>query len=470
MINVETEDTNVIKDNFHTARAPHQKIEYVWHGMTKFYLKNTNQSEKPSVSTKVVDPDAQVEQYELDVLSAIHEGAKPVFSNAEQAASLDSHAVPDTARRRTLIGDYVLSLLGSRLNEKGLIVTRRREDNEFRFGNAGVLKSSEVASIPVTIGDRHVVVHAAVLPEPGSRTPFLFSKELLKCLESVLDTSTDEMVFKRINQRVKMGKTERGHYAIPILPKEHIYKKPSVVQGEKSDPHSSECHVSCSGGSSDTTGPGAFERSHPREQNGHDIGGDRSLQRSLRGRAREASEWTRADEAGKYKNTNTMDYAYTMDKKRLKWVRSNVQPQGSSPEMRRYCLYVEMRDQKKIQRINQNMGYQRPALQKAKGQPASTMTPKAKPEPHAGSRRRERGGEGWSHEMSATEMEYEEHKAWAFLEETEQAENEQQMSKMWHEIVMNVAEKSPEKAQQMIQVSEIMGIRKAWTMFQAVEK
>lgn len=79
MINVETEDTNVIKDNFHTARAPHQKIEYVWHGMTKFYLKNTNQSEKPSVSTKVVDPDAQVEQYELDVLSAIHEGAKPVF-------------------------------------------------------------------------------------------------------------------------------------------------------------------------------------------------------------------------------------------------------------------------------------------------------------------------------------------------------------------------------------------------------
>eukprot|EP00435_Cladocopium_sp_Y103_P043962 s1603_g12.t1 len=448
LINVETEDTNVTKDNFHTARVPHQKMDYVWHGKTKFYLKNTSQSEKPSASTKVVDPDAQVEQYELDVLSAIHEGAKPDFSNAEQAASLDSHAVPDTACRRTLIGDYVLSLLESRLNEKGLIVTRRREDNEFRFGNAGVLKSSEVASIPVTIGDRHVVVHAAVLPEPGSRTPFLFSKELLKCLESVLDTSTDEMIFKRINQRVKMGKTERGHYAIPILPQEHIYKKPSaeLVNGlileNKMDMTSEE-----------------IDRysDHSEDEPEKPVNGQELMK------------------AGKYKNTNTMDYAYTKDKKHLKWVRSNVQPQGSSPEMRRYRLYVEMRDQKKIQRINQNMDYQCPVVPKPKGQPASKMTPKAKAkqvmrEPPLRSRRREREGEGWSHEMSATEMEYEEDKTWAFLEEMEQAENEEQMSKMWHEIVMTVAEKEPEKAQQMIQVSEIMGIRKAWTMFKAVEE
>ena len=240
MINVATGEKSVIKDNYHTTRVPHQKMDYNWRGKTKLYLKTMDQSKKSSTSTKVVDPDAQLRLFEHEVLSAIHEGAQPVFSKSDQAATLDSHAVPDTACRRTLIGDYVLSLLESRLNEKGLIVTRRREVNEFRFGNAGILKSCEVASIPVTIGERHVVVNAAVLPEPGSRTPFLFSKELLKSLECILDTTTDEMVFKRINQRVKMGKTERGHYAIPILPREFIYKKPSAVQGEETASRKSE--------------------------------------------------------------------------------------------------------------------------------------------------------------------------------------------------------------------------------------
>ena len=296
MINVATGEKSVIKDNYHTTRVPHQKMDYNWRGKTKLYLKTMDQSKKSSTSTKVVDPDAQLRLFEHEVLSAIHEGAQPVFSKSDQAATLDSHAVPDTACRRTLIGDYVLSLLESRLNEKGLIVTRRREVNEFRFGNAGILKSCEVASIPVTIGERHVVVNAAVLPEPGSRTPFLFSKELLKSLECILDTTTDEMVFKRINQRVKMGKTERGHYAIPILPREFIYKKPSAVQGEETASRKSECHVSHAGSANDTTGTRVDERAHRGRQDRHDPGRDRSLQRPRGRRANEASSWTGSDE------------------------------------------------------------------------------------------------------------------------------------------------------------------------------
>jgi hypothetical protein len=137
--------------------------------------------------------------------------------------------------------------------------------------------------------------------------------------------------------------------------------------------------------------------------------------------------------AGKYKNTHNMEYAYTQDKKHLKWVRSNIQPQGSSPEMRRYRLYVEMRDQKKSQRLLSRMEQQRPVAPQPKTHVAAMTTAKAKAksvEP-ASSRRREREGEGWSHEMTAMEMDYDEYKTWAFLDELEKEKNQEQQNQMW---------------------------------------
>ena len=71
--------------------------------------------------------------------------------------------------------------------------------------------------IPSNIGGRNVVIHAAVLPGAGSRTPLLLSKELLKCLGCVMNMNDDEMFMKRLNTTVKLGITERGHYAIPLF-------------------------------------------------------------------------------------------------------------------------------------------------------------------------------------------------------------------------------------------------------------
>jgi hypothetical protein len=115
------------------------------------------------------------------------------------------------------VGEYTLRGLECILKSRGLKVLRHEEVNDFKFGNAGTLRSHEVAQIPISLGDRRLVVQAAVLPGTGSKTPFLLSKELLKHLGCVLDTENDVVSFKKLKQRIQMGRTEKGHYAIPIL-------------------------------------------------------------------------------------------------------------------------------------------------------------------------------------------------------------------------------------------------------------
>ena len=100
--------------------------------------------------------------------------------------------MPDTPCRRTLIGQYALQDMERHVIRTGLRVVRRSEVNSFRFGNSGESTSTEVASIPVCIGGKHVAIHAAVLPASGSNTPFLLSKELMKMVGCVLDINGEE--------------------------------------------------------------------------------------------------------------------------------------------------------------------------------------------------------------------------------------------------------------------------------------
>eukprot|EP00435_Cladocopium_sp_Y103_P061432 s737_g23.t1 len=468
MKNVETSEESYYHDNFHTAKTPHRKMECSWTGSTRFELKTTTKVEKQSVSVEeVVDPDEKLLKYEQEVLSAIHEGAQPVFSSSDaQVAGLDAHAVPDTACRRTLIGEYVLSAMESRLNQLGLRVTRHEEENDFRFGNSGVLKSRQVARIPVTIGSKRLIIHAAVLPESGSRTPFLLSKELLKGLECVLDTCRDEMWLKRIDQRVKMGKTDKGHYAIPILPGKRVTKKPSEVQAEGDILDLQECLRL---DNQDMMPPEEMDRwsDHSEDEPGVPINGQEMMK------------------AGKFKDRATMEHAYITDKKHLKWVRSNVQPQGSSAEMRRYRLYVELRDQIKMQRVTECLTMskstkQMPKLPVSSKSKACPMTP-----PAAGyvnqappctpwsqtSRRRPREGQGWTHEHMRSEMEMEMRPGWNIpsamtLEDMDESE----VANLWEEMVHAMSQENHDQAMKMTQVAEIMGIKRAIAMFQCLDQ
>ena len=126
--------------------------------------------------------------------------------------------MPDTACRKALIGEYTLAGLEQCLRGKGFKVEFRDEINEFRFGNSGVVRSDRVVKLPLKFGSVRVDVQVAVLPKGGSHTPLLLSKEFLKWIGAVIDTDANVLYCKKLKQSIPLAETERGHYAIPVLP------------------------------------------------------------------------------------------------------------------------------------------------------------------------------------------------------------------------------------------------------------
>ena len=207
----------VISDNFHEQNG--RMLSQKWKGTT--FLETVNSQASQGSGARQVTArkhlfldEATIDAFEAHVLG----GGGPDFESSPTAtASVSDHAVPDTACRRTLIGQYTLHDMERHVLRTGLRVVRRSEVNSFRFGNSGELTSTEVASIPVCIGGKHVAIHAAVLPGSGSNTPLLLSKELMKMFGCVLDMNGDEMMFQRLGTKVKLHVTDRGHYAIPLF-------------------------------------------------------------------------------------------------------------------------------------------------------------------------------------------------------------------------------------------------------------
>ena len=297
---------DVIQDNFKQSSHPGRLLPKKWKGHTTFEIKVQSHEKQGESARQVVmhqnehppflDPNV-IESFEAQVLG----GKEPTFeaysshstggrSSHQVPAPLGSHAVPDTACRKTLIGDYTLREMERHVEQLGGTVCGRHEVNTFRFGNSGELVSSEVAMIPSNIGGRNVVIHAAVLPGAGSSTPLLLSKELLKWLGCVMNMNDDEMFMKRLNTTVKLGITERGHYAIPLFSNKssHVSRKsvePSAcLLGEdfisraklESDTSSSTAHEGT---------PGQLRRRSFRD--GH--AGSGRLERHVRGRSPELS-------------------------------------------------------------------------------------------------------------------------------------------------------------------------------------
>lgn len=165
---------------------------------------------------------ADIDEFEVFV-NEPHPGvevlsAQPDVGTCESVDSiLGQCAVPDTACRRSLIGEYTLGMLERHLRSQGYRVIRRRGKSEFKFGNNETLISWEDALIPACIGGNHVIVRVAVLPLGGSRTPLLLSKEFLRQMNVVIDTSDDTVLFKGFGVKMKLKETARGHYAIPMF-------------------------------------------------------------------------------------------------------------------------------------------------------------------------------------------------------------------------------------------------------------
>ena len=152
-------------------------------------------------------------------------------------ADLATHGVPDTACRRTLIGEAVLQRMSEVLGRVGLQVLFVRERHEFKFGNAGLIQTDRAAIIPVRLGSRQLAIKAAVLPGSGSEAPLLLSKELLRGLGATLDMGSDTVDITKCGVKLKLHETERGHYAIPLFEGMGIHGKREVTQNQDVKTH-----------------------------------------------------------------------------------------------------------------------------------------------------------------------------------------------------------------------------------------
>ena len=122
-------------------------------------------------------------------------------------------------------------------------------------------------------------------------------------------------------------------------------------------------------------------------------------------------------DVGKYARMTemTMGKAYVTDKKYVKWVRHNIKTEGSTPGMRKFRLYVELRDQTKSERIHGTMGLgmtgtQMPVpampkrMAKSKAAPSDPRAHQGYMTPPSVNHRRPREGEGWGAEMPENPM------------------------------------------------------------------
>ena len=149
--------------------------------------------------------------------SSDRDGEEAYMCESSNVCSLFSHAVPDTACRRTLVGEVTLKGIQDKLKEIGRRVRYVEEKNVFRFGNNECLETCWSVLIPVKFGPRPVVIKAAVLSGQGERTPLLLSKEFLKQLGTRIDMSSSMVEFRSIGVTLSMGITSKGHYAIPLF-------------------------------------------------------------------------------------------------------------------------------------------------------------------------------------------------------------------------------------------------------------
>lgn len=339
---------------------------------------------------------ADIDEFEVFV-NEPHPGvevlsAQPDVGTCESVDSiLGQCAVPDTACRRSLIGEYTLGMLERHLRSQGYRVIRRRGKSEFKFGNNETLISWEDALIPACIGGNHVIVRVAVLPLGGSRTPLLLSKEFLRQMNVVIDTSDDTVLFKGFGVKMKLKETARGHYAIPMFDmsgrdcfvvavdecdecdekkkkREHrfdisqlekterqVVEEPAIHR-DSADPCD---HVLRSEHGGQQQSDGAADDGQCGVQGWHESAAwrcDRTGQHSRSGNGRRGRYMIPSNYVpteGKYhKNKLRWSVAqiYEMDKGYCKWVRSHIS-QTSSMEMQKLSIYISNRDDRKKLRI-----------------------------------------------------------------------------------------------------------------------
>ena len=125
-------------------------------------------------------------------------------------ATHGSFGVVDLGATKTVIGsELVPDLIKSLSPEIQKSLSRCECAITFRFGNHGVLQSSQALVIPI----HGFLLKVAIVP--GS-TPFLLSNTLLRALGAIIDTEKKELFATKINRKISLQLTARGLFLLDI--------------------------------------------------------------------------------------------------------------------------------------------------------------------------------------------------------------------------------------------------------------
>lgn len=148
--------------------------------------------------------------------------------------------VPDTAYRKTLVGEKVAGKIEKQLFKCGFRPRRVVVRSKFRFGNAGILVSEESVLLPAKIAGKKIVIKTAILPNEGSETSLQLSKKFLRQLGCVINFISDVIQFHEIGAETQMIETSTGHYGIRLF---NFEKTSNIAADCCAAEHTSHAHT-----------------------------------------------------------------------------------------------------------------------------------------------------------------------------------------------------------------------------------
>lgn len=101
--------------------------------------------------------------------------------------------------------------------EERKLISRYPSDKKFRFGDGNIVKSSEVARIPITLGSHKVLLDVDIVEK---EIPLLLSKKSMKKCKAIIDTEED--IVEVFGEKIKLMNTSTGHYAVPITSQRNV--------------------------------------------------------------------------------------------------------------------------------------------------------------------------------------------------------------------------------------------------------
>lgn len=143
-------------------------------------------------------------------------------------------AVLDTACTKTVCGKRWLNDYISELSDfENKNITISESNQEFRFGDGALCRSTENCVIPAIIGNTTCKISTEVV---DCDIPLLLSKDSLKKANTVLDLQNDTATM--FGKPINLEFTSSGHYCVSITKKDHM--KMDLNQSAISDPDNVE--------------------------------------------------------------------------------------------------------------------------------------------------------------------------------------------------------------------------------------